>query len=71
MPGIRRRQGPRPPLSRTYTTLGCPMFRNRPAWCWRACVPQEGLGACGRPAPHAMLDRYQRAILEYSARAAS
>jgi len=47
---------------RSYSTLGCPMSRGQ-VWCRGLCEPQNGLGACGRLAPHAMMSRYQLAIL--------
>jgi len=46
-----------------YTYLGCPLTRNRSAWCFRICVPdQEGQGRCGRVAPHGLKGRTQVAI---------
>ena len=65
MTGNAPRQGPRKPLPRTYTTLGCSMGRGRSLWCHRMCKPIAGRGVCGRLAPHAMLDRYQLAILAH------
>jgi acyl-coenzyme A thioesterase PaaI-like protein len=51
---------------RKYTYLGCPMTRNRSAWCYRLCPPDsEGKGRCGRVAPHSLLSRTQLAILKY------
>ena len=40
----------------------CPMLRYTACWCRGLCQPQEGLGACGLQAPHAMMDRTQTAI---------
>lgn len=49
-----------------YTYLGCPMTRNRSAWCYRICPPDaEGHGRCGRIAPHSLLGNTQMAILNY------
>jgi hypothetical protein len=40
---------------RDYTYLGCPLTRNRSAWCYRLCVPDpDGTGQCGRIAPHSL-----------------
>ncbi len=48
---------------REYTYLGCPLTRNRSAWCFRICVPDtEGHGHCGRVAPHGLKGRTQLAI---------
>ena len=67
MSGIPRRTGPRPPLARTYSTLGCKMLRGRACWCRGLCKPIERHGVCGRLAPHAMLDRYRLAIMAHQA----
>jgi hypothetical protein len=45
-----------------YTYLGCVITRHRAASCRRICVPIDGIGACGRLAPHAMVSRIQAAI---------
>ncbi len=46
-----------------YTYLGCPLTRNRSAWCFRICIPDEkGHGHCGRVAPHGLKGRTQLAI---------
>lgn len=42
--------------------IGCPLTNNRSSWCNAFCVPVQGLGACGRIAPHALRGRTQRAI---------
>ncbi|UCG88659.1 MAG: hypothetical protein JSW71_09015 [Gemmatimonadota bacterium] len=48
---------------REYTYLGCPLTRNRSAWCFRICIPDvEGHGNCGRVAPHGLKGRTQLAI---------
>ena len=50
-----------------YTYLGCPMTRNRSAWCYRLCPPDaEGHGRCGRVAPHSLKGRTQLAIEAYN-----
>lgn len=49
-----------------YTYLGCPLTRNRSAWCYRICPPDlEGKGRCGRIAPHSLMSSTQMAILKY------
>ncbi|MBW2527317.1 MAG: hypothetical protein JRI23_24255 [Deltaproteobacteria bacterium] len=48
-----------------YTVLRCPMVGHQASWCRGLCRPLDGHGICGRLAPHAMLDRTQRAILRY------
>ncbi len=48
---------------------GCPRTKSRSNWCHAHCVPHEGLGDCGRLAPHAMLGRTQLAILAHRRRA--
>ena len=46
-----------------YTYLGCPLTRNRSAWCFRLCIPDlEGNGDCGRIAPHSLKSRIQLGI---------
>jgi acyl-coenzyme A thioesterase PaaI-like protein len=48
---------------RAYTYLGCPLTRDRSAWCFRLCVPDpQGKGQCGRIAPHGLKGRTQLAI---------
>ena len=48
---------------RKHTYLGCPLTRNRSAWCFRICTPDaDGTGNCGRVAPHGLKGKTQRAI---------
>ena len=48
---------------REYSYLGCPLTRNRTAWCFRLCTPDaEGHGRCGRIAPHSLKSNIQTAI---------
>jgi acyl-coenzyme A thioesterase PaaI-like protein len=48
---------------REYSYLGCPLTRNRSAWCFRLCAPDaEGHGRCGRIAPHSLKSNLQAAI---------
>ena len=52
-----------------YTYLGCPLTRNRSAWCYRMCPPDaQGNGRCGRVAPHSLMSRTQLAIADYKRR---
>ena len=51
-----------------YTCLGCPLTKSRSLWCHRMCVPKNGLGVCGRVAPHAVTGRTQQAILRHKLR---
>lgn len=54
---------------RAYTYLGCPLTKNRTAWCFHLCVPDaDGKGQCGRVAPHGLTGRTQHAIQEHSRR---
>jgi hypothetical protein len=48
-----------------YTVLGCPLTKSHSLWCHGLCVPQEGIGYCGRVAPHTVTGRTQMAILKY------
>jgi hypothetical protein len=51
-----------------YTSLGCPLTRNRSNWCFRLCRPEGQIGLCGRHAPHRMRSRIQTAIARHQAR---
>jgi acyl-coenzyme A thioesterase PaaI-like protein len=52
-----------------FTYLGCPLTRNRSAWCYRLCPPDaEGNGQCGRVAPHSLKSSTQMAIANYKKR---
>ena len=66
---LKKAQGRRTRGLRRYTTLGCPMVRNRASWCMELCVPVDGQGTCGRLATHGMMGRTQKAIARYNARA--
>jgi hypothetical protein len=50
-----------------YTCLGCPLTKSHSLWCHRLCVPKNGVGYCGRVAPHAVTSRTQEAILRFKA----
>ena len=47
---------------------GCPQTKNRTPWCFGFCIPEDGLGDCGRIAPHSLIGRTDGAILRYKAR---
>jgi hypothetical protein len=49
-------------------TWGCPLTKNRSNWCYRMCAPVNGLGQCGRVAPHTLRGRTDLAIERYNAR---
>ena len=52
-----------------HTYLGCPLTRNRTAWCFRLCAPDsDGNGCCGRIAPHALKSRIQECIERFNKR---
>jgi hypothetical protein len=50
------------------TVIRCPSNGLQVSWCRGLCLPTKGIGTCGRPAPHVMRSRYQRAIAAYEAR---
>jgi acyl-coenzyme A thioesterase PaaI-like protein len=61
---VRTSRGPK-----EYTCLGCPLTRNRSAWCFRLCTPDEhGTGRCGRIAPHGLKSRIQLSIADFNKR---
>jgi hypothetical protein len=64
---VRRSRGDRAVPQRE--TWGCPLTKSRTNWCYRLCVPVNGLGACGRIAPHTLRGRTDLAIERYLARA--
>lgn len=53
-----------------YTCLGCPLTKSRTLWCHGICVPVDGIGVCGRIAPHALTGRTQEAIRRHRLRLA-
>ncbi len=62
---IRKRVTPRRDLEK-YTYLGCPLTKNRSPWCFRICKPNDdGIGLCGRVAPHGFKSRIQRSIDDF------
>ncbi len=54
-----------------YTCLGCPMTKSHSLWCHRLCVPKDGIGFCGRVAPHSVRGRTAEAILRFKLRKAA
>jgi len=48
-----------------YTCLGCPLTKSHSLWCHRLCVPRNGMGFCGRVAPHAVMGRTGAAIRKH------
>ncbi len=59
---IRTRRG-----MREYTYRGCPLTRNRSAWCFRLCeADADGLGRCGRVAPHGLKGYTARSIEKHN-----
>jgi hypothetical protein len=52
---------------KVHTYLGCAVTRNRTAWCYRLCLPDEkGNGHCGRLAPHSLKSAIQVAIEKHN-----
>ncbi len=54
-----------------YTSLGCPLTKSRTPWCFGLCEPVDGIGVCGRVAPHALIGRTQEAILRHKLKRAA
>ena len=56
-----------------YRSLGCVVTKNRSAWCNQFCKPEDenGVGLCGRLAPHSVKGRTQKAIESYRERTGS
>ena len=48
-----------------YTVLGCPRTKSHSLWCHALCAPKDGIGECGRVAPHALMGRSAEAILKF------
>jgi hypothetical protein len=51
-----------------YTVLGCPLTKSHSLWCHGLCAPKNGIGLCGRIAPHTVPGKTQMAILKYKIR---
>jgi hypothetical protein len=52
-----------------YTVRGCPLTKSNALWCHALCVPKDGVGVCGRIAPHTVQGRTQMAILKHKIKA--
>jgi hypothetical protein len=65
MPLLRPRDA-RPRLTvRRHTVLRCPLNGHQVGACRGLCAPSaDGLGLCGRPAPHLLVGRTQLAIAQ-------
>ena len=48
-----------------YRHLGCPLTKSHSLWCFHLCVPKNGIGKCGRLAPHGIVGRTKEAILRH------
>lgn len=48
--------------------LGCTVLRGRITSCTMLCTPIDGIGLCGRDAPHGLKGRTQKAIANYRRR---
>jgi hypothetical protein len=46
----------------SFTHPGCVVTHHRSKSCRALCVPIDGIGACGRLAPHSMVSKIQLAI---------
>jgi hypothetical protein len=69
--GLLRPKDERRPVrqgARTATVVTCPYNGHQVGWCRGLCTPVAGVGACGRPAAHALMGRTQRAIAAQIAR---
>ncbi len=52
---------------KNYTYRGCPLTRNRSPWCFRLCESDaDGLGRCGRVAPHGLKGQTARSIEKHN-----
>ncbi|MHC4217919.1 MAG: hypothetical protein ACYSU7_05620 [Planctomycetota bacterium] len=65
MAGVRIKVRVVRPAGNARKRWGCPLTRNRSAWCYRLCAPVDGMGLCGRIAPHALRGRTDLAIEKY------
>jgi len=52
-----------------YRTLGCAAYErgHKVTWCRFICTPIDGIGNCGRIAPHSIVGKTQAAIASYKA----
>lgn len=51
-----------------FTVVRCKMNGHQVGWCHKLCSPVDGLGMCGRQAPHAVKSEAQIAIANYKLR---
>ena len=51
-----------------FRVIRCPANGLQVSWCRGLCQPMDGIGMCGRRAPHALIDRTQRAIAAFESR---
>jgi hypothetical protein len=70
MAGIVLKDVKRIPREKFHREWGCPRTKNRTPWCFALCTPKDGLGECGRIAPHGLVGRTDGAIMRYNARMA-
>ena len=69
---VRRVKNKRPRRLVTFRgSWGCPLTKSRTNWCYRLCQPVNGLGVCGRIAPHTLRGRTDLAIERHLAKKAS
>ena len=71
MAGIGLKEVKRIPREKFHREWGCPQTKNRTPWCFALCQPVDGLGECGRIAPHALMGRTLNALAAYKAREGS
>ena len=48
-----------------FTVVRCKMNGHQVGWCHKLCSPVDGVGLCGRQAPHAVKSLAQIAIANY------
>ena len=65
---LRRKRNRKRVRLRPYTTQPCPVNGHQVSWCRGLCDPIDGMGLCGRPAPHMLTGRTQAAIAAWIAR---
>ena len=63
---LRPREQRRRSRIRSRTVVTCPLNGHQAGWCRQLCEPQDGLGTCGRTAPHGLVGRTQAAIAAYN-----
>lgn len=55
-----------------YTSRGCTLTKNNSKWCFRICEPDsEGIGHCGRIAPHSIESYLQKCIRQHNEKIAN